>query len=30
MPQNVALGILSAQADGCDPETREVFAREHV
>ena len=30
MDRNVALGILSALADGCDPETGEVFPHEHV
>ena len=30
MDRNVALGILRALADGCDPETGEVFPREHV
>ena len=30
MDRNVALAILSALADGCNPETGEVFPREHV
>ena len=30
MDQNVALGIFSALADGCEPETGEVFPRKHV